>query len=60
MRVRAYSAWQSSQQTLSKKREHEQKLTAAGKVEKIALAKAEIEEVGAGEGESGRGVMGVL
>lgn len=55
MRVRAYSAWQSAQQTLGKKREHEQKLTAAGKVEKIQLAKADIEEVSGGKGGIGGG-----
>ena len=46
MRVRAYSTWQSSQQSLSKKREQEQKLTAAGKMEKLEVIKAEIMEVG--------------
>ena len=46
MRVRAYSTWQASQQSLSKKREQEQKLTASGKVEKLQVVKAEIEEVG--------------
>lgn len=60
MRVRAYSAWQGAQQTLSKKREHEQKLTSAGKIEKLQVAKAEIEEVSAGREGIGRGIMGVL
>ena len=46
MRVRAYTTWQSSQQSLSKKREQEQKLTAAGKMEKLQVVKAEILEVG--------------
>ena len=46
MRVRAYNMWQSSQQSLSKKREQEQKLTATGKIEKLQVVKAEIEEVG--------------
>ena len=46
MRVRAYSAWQTAQQTLSKKREQEQKLTASGKIEKLQAVKAEIQEVG--------------
>ena len=46
MRVRAYHNWQTSQQTLSKKREQEQKLTAAGKMEKVSAVKLEIEEVG--------------
>ena len=46
MRVRAYGTWQSSQQSLSKKREQEQKLTAAGKMEKLQIVKAEIIEVG--------------
>ena len=45
MRVRAYNTWQSAQQTLSKKREQEHKLTAAGKLDKLQLVKAEIEEV---------------
>jgi sorting nexin-1/2 len=44
MRVRAYTTWQSSQQSLSKKREQEQKLTAAGKMEKLQVVKAEILE----------------
>lgn len=46
MRVRAYSSWQSAQQTLSKKREQEQKLTAAGKLDKLPAVQAEIVEVG--------------
>ena len=46
MRVRACNTWQASQQTLSKKREQEQKLTATGKMDKLQLVKAEIEEVG--------------
>lgn len=46
MRTRAYGVWQSSQQSLSKKREQEQKLTASGKIEKLQVVKAEIEEVG--------------
>ena len=45
MRMRAYSVWQTAQLTLSKKREQEQKLTAAGKLEKLPAVKAEIEEV---------------
>ena len=45
MRVRAYNTWQGAQQTLSKKREQEQKLTAAGKIEKLQGIKAEIKEV---------------
>jgi sorting nexin-1/2 len=44
MRVRAYHVWQTSQQTLSKKREQEQKLTASGKIEKLQAVKTEIEE----------------
>ena len=46
MRVRAYHVWQTCQQTLSKKREQEQKLTASGKIEKLQAVKTEIEEVG--------------
>ena len=45
MRVRVYNTWQGAQQTLSKKREQEQKLAAAGKIEKIQTIKTEIEEV---------------
>lgn len=44
MRVRACNVWQATQQTLSKKREQEQKLTATGKTEKMVIIKAEIEE----------------
>lgn len=45
-RVKTYNMWQSSQQSLSKKREQEQKLTATGKIDKLQVVKAEIEEVG--------------
>lgn len=45
LRVKAYNSWQSAQTTLAKKRENEVKLQTAGKPEKIAQAKAEIEDV---------------
>lgn len=43
--MKAYNTWQSAQTTLAKKRENEVKLQTAGKPEKLAQAKNEIEEV---------------
>ena len=43
--MKAYNNWQSAQTTLAKKRENEVKLQTAGKPEKLAQAKSEIEEV---------------
>ena len=45
LRVKAYNNWQAAQTTLAKKHENEVKLQTAGKPEKLAQAKTEIEEV---------------
>lgn len=45
LRVKAYNNWQSAQTALAKKRENEVKLQTAGKPEKLAQAKVDIEEV---------------
>lgn len=44
-RVRAYSTWQSAQQTLTKKREALVKIELAGKNEKLPQAQDEVKEV---------------
>ena len=45
MRGKTHNVWMSAQKTLASKRDNEQKLTAAGKTEKLPIIKEEITEV---------------
>lgn len=45
MRIKAFNAWTSAQNTLTKKREQETKLKAGGKPDKLAQTQLEVKEV---------------
>lgn len=45
MRGKSYGTWMSAQKTLASKKDSEEKLTAAGKTEKLPQVKEEITEV---------------